>query len=186
MISQILDEIILTPNCPITFSAKVYTLLTDIFLYYDLSINSFMQGIKVNNVIISTKTDYQLTQFPIPRHKYCVMEHYYQGNAFALCTTFTESMAVIRTLKPEDLDVIRRLPSFRRHVEAIKDCRKVIEILQDDGFLIETVQDLVIEIHVYLRHFYWALRVLLNLIVDLPKNLLGKQVWFLNSMYYSI
>lgn len=48
-LNQILDEILLTPKCPFTLSHKVYALLTDIFLYYDLSINSFMTGFKVYN-----------------------------------------------------------------------------------------------------------------------------------------
>lgn len=108
--------------------------------------------------------------------QYSVMEHYHQGNAFALCTTYTESLAAIRALNREDLDAIRRLPSFRRHVESINDCRKVIEILRNDEYLRENLSGLVSDIHAYLRHFYWALRVLLNLVVDLPKNLLGKQV----------
>lgn len=44
---QILEDIILTPTCSITLSGKVFNLLTEIFLYYDLSINSFMQAFKV-------------------------------------------------------------------------------------------------------------------------------------------
>lgn len=104
------------------------------------------------------------------------MEHYHQGNAFSVCTTYAESLAAIRLLSPEDLDAIRRLPSFRRHVESLDDCRKVIEILRNDEFLRKSLGDLITDIHVYLRHFYWALRVLLNLVADLPKNLLGKQV----------
>lgn len=46
-LGKILEEIVLTPNCAVQLSPKVFTLLTDIFLYYDLSINSFMQGFKV-------------------------------------------------------------------------------------------------------------------------------------------
>lgn len=116
--------------------------------------------------------------------QYCVMEHYHQGNAFALCTTYVDSLAAIRTLKSADFEAIRRLPSFRRHVESIDDCRQVIEILQNDDFLMESLCGLVTDIHVYLRHFYWALRVLLNLVQDLPKNLLGKQVC--SSLLFSI
>lgn len=109
------------------------------------------------------------------------MEHYHQGNAFAICTTYAESLAVIRKLERDDFEVIRRLPSFRRHVESIENCRQVIEILKNDDFLRESLCELVTDIHVYLRHFYWALRVLLNLVADLPKNLLGKQV---SAIYY--
>lgn len=46
-LGKLLQDIVLTPNCAVQLSSKVFTLLTDIFLYYDLSINSFMQGFKV-------------------------------------------------------------------------------------------------------------------------------------------
>lgn len=104
------------------------------------------------------------------------MEHYYQGNAFSLCTTYEESLDAIHHLKADDFDTIRRLPSFRRYVESITDCRQVIAILRDDLILKESLCGLIADIHIYLTQFYWALRVLLNLVQDLPKNILGKQV----------
>lgn len=104
------------------------------------------------------------------------MEHFHQGNVFAVCTTYAASLDAIRHLTSDDLDAIRRLPSFRRHVESVTDCRQVIELLKNDEFLRQSLFGLVTDIHVYLRHFYWALRVLLNLVNELPKNLLGKQV----------
>lgn len=144
----------LTPNSAITLSAKVFTLLTDIFLYYDLSINSFMQGFK-----------------------YCVMEHYCQGNLYAMCTTNSAGVKqAIQQMSTEDLEAVRRLPSFRHYVESLLDCRHVIAVLTDEEELRGQLHGLVEDVRVWLQLWYGALRVLLTLVHELPRTQLGKQV----------
>lgn len=104
------------------------------------------------------------------------MEHYNQGNVYALCGPLAKSQCAINQLTSEDLEVIRRLPSFRTYVEYLKDCHKVIAILVEDAYLKQSLPGIIQDIHIYFTNFYCFLRVLLSLIQDLPKNQLGKQV----------
>lgn len=49
-LEQILNNVILTPNVAVNLSANVLNFLTDIFLYFDFSINSFVKGYQVNSL----------------------------------------------------------------------------------------------------------------------------------------
>lgn len=53
-LNNILEEIFFTLNCPFQLGGRVFNLFTDIFLFYDLSVNNFVQNIKVciKNVLI--------------------------------------------------------------------------------------------------------------------------------------
>lgn len=104
------------------------------------------------------------------------MEHFYQGNAYSLCTDYAGMEAAIQQLNTEDLIAIRHLPSFRMHVETMTDCRQVIAILTDDDFLMTMLPHLIQAVHRYFRMFYAMLQLLLALVQDLPKNGLGKNV----------
>lgn len=47
MLNSILDEIILTHHSPFFLSGKSFQILLDIFLFYDYSLHSFIQGFKI-------------------------------------------------------------------------------------------------------------------------------------------
>jgi len=63
------------------------------------------------------------------------MEHFFGGNAFALCTDYSKALGRIKQLTHEDMETIRRLPSFRPYVEQINDCKRIIAVLTDDDYL---------------------------------------------------
>lgn len=46
-LNNILEDMFLTLDCPFQLGGKVFNLFTDIFLFYDLSVNNFIQNIKV-------------------------------------------------------------------------------------------------------------------------------------------
>lgn len=63
-LNTIIEEILLSPVVPFLLSGKVLKLLKNIFLYYDFTTTVFLKG-----------------------YKYCMLEHYSQGNAFSVCTS---------------------------------------------------------------------------------------------------
>lgn len=46
-LNNIIEKIFFHKNCPFHLGGKVFNLFTDIFLYYDLSVNNFIQNFKV-------------------------------------------------------------------------------------------------------------------------------------------
>lgn len=151
-LNQVLEEIFLTENCPFHVSGKAFELLTDVFLFYDFSVTGFVQGIK-----------------------YCMMEHYYANNIKALCCPKEEVSEAIAKLNSENLEQVRRLPSFRPYVES-QDARKRIDLLEDDEFLRKSLSIILSDYHEYIRNFHVVLRILLAFVKELPRSPLGKQL----------
>lgn len=56
------------------------------------------------------------------------------------------------------------------------NCREVIAILTDDAFLKVQLPGMINTVRMYFRDFFCALRLLMSLVVDLPKHHLGKNV----------
>lgn len=107
------------------------------------------------------------------------MEHYHQGNAYALCANYEDSIAAISRLNHEDIEIIRRLPSFRPYIESLTNCKEVIAMLTDDEFMQQRLEEkLIPDVHRYLHYFHCFIRALMTLVQDLPKNLLGNKVCF--------
>lgn len=46
-LNSILNNVLLSENCPFHLGGKVFTLFTDIFLFYDFSVRGFIQNFKV-------------------------------------------------------------------------------------------------------------------------------------------
>ncbi|ALC42132.1 lat [Drosophila busckii] len=151
-LNELLDQVLLSPKYAFHLSGKAFKLLTHIFLYYDFSIQGFIQGFK-----------------------YCLMEHYFAGNAFALCTGYSQALSRIQQLAHEDVETIRRLPSFRPYVEQINDCKRVIAVLTDDNYLKKKLPQLLRDCQLYFLHFRCALEFFTQLVADLPSCPLGKQ-----------
>lgn len=106
-----------------------------------------------------------------------MLEHYSQGNEYSLCTTsYTRSLQRIAQLTPEDLENLRRLPSFRSYIESILDAepRRVVKLLTDDHHLKAEMKTFVGDIFRYIMLFHCFIRVLLVLVKDLPHAPLGK------------
>ncbi|XP_037944547.1 origin recognition complex subunit 3 [Teleopsis dalmanni] len=150
-LNDIVDKVILSPKYAFHLSGKALKFLTHIFLYYDFSLNGFIQGFK-----------------------YCLMEHYFQGNAYALCTSYAASLMKIKSMTHDDMETIRRLLSFRPYVEGINDCKRIIAILTDDDYLKKKLPQLLRDCHVHFMVMRTFLEFLTALVNDLPKCPLGK------------
>ncbi|XP_014099933.2 origin recognition complex subunit 3 [Bactrocera oleae] len=161
-LNEILERVILSPRYAFHLSGKAFKFLTHIFLYYDFSIHGFIQA-----------------------YKYCLMEHFFQGNAYALCANYTASLSRIKALTHEDIESIRRLLSFRPYVESINDCKRIIAILTDDSYLKKKLPQLLRDCHIHFMLLRIFLEFLTVLVGDLPKCPLGKQLRELYSFCLS-
>ncbi|XP_023299678.2 origin recognition complex subunit 3 [Lucilia cuprina] len=150
-LNEILEKVILSPKYAFHLSGKAFKFLTHIFLYYDFSVNGFIQGFK-----------------------YCLMEHYFQGNAYALCTNYSASLTKIKGMTHDDMETIRKQLSFRPYVESINDCKRIISILTDDNYLKKKLPSLLKDCHVYFMLKRIFLEFFTVLVEDLPKCPLGK------------
>ncbi|XP_052888629.1 origin recognition complex subunit 3 [Anopheles moucheti] len=155
-LNKILNEVLLTPFCPFHLSGKVFKLLLDIFLFYDFSVNGFIEGFK-----------------------YAFMDHYFQKSINALSTIINdkdELKAMINDLSSSELDQIRQLPSFRPYVESRQNPQDVVDLLTNDDHLKRTLAPMIVQVHNYWFNFHCALHILQTLVGDLPKAPLGKQI----------
>lgn len=151
-LNEMIDKAILSPNHHFFLSGKVFKFLTDIFLYYDYSIAGFIQSFR-----------------------YCLLEHFMQGNAIALCTNYEDSLEFVSELSHQDIEFIRRLPSFRPYVESLQDCRQIIDILIEDDCIKKHLPSLLKQVHLYSKVFRCFVEFLTVLVEDLPKCPLGKE-----------
>lgn len=100
-LNNILDKVLLTPYCPLHLSGKVFKLMLDIFLFYDFSVNGFVQGFK-----------------------YTFIEHYFKNSINALCTIVSdvdELHVMVNELSASELEHIRQLSSFRAFIESLQN-----------------------------------------------------------------
>ncbi|XP_059059897.1 origin recognition complex subunit 3 isoform X2 [Achroia grisella] len=151
--NQVLEDIFLTYTSPFHLSGKAFELLTDVFLFYDFSVTGLVQSIK-----------------------YCMMEHYYGDNVKALCNGRENIEDIVKNLSTDDLESIRQLMSFRPFLEAQLDCQTKINLFEDDNFFREVLCSEINKLHDYMYTFYVCVRLLAAVLVDLPKNMLGKTV----------
>lgn len=160
-----LDDIILTPRISFHLSANIFSYMTSVFLYYDLTANEFLRALRV-----------------------CMLTHYSQGAAYAVCTpSCVRSMVTIKKMSGntnerishEEIEQIRRLPSFRPYVNALFNQGKfsvVMGILTDDEFFMNALGPLVRNVYCYFMKFHCFMRVLMILVKDLPNAPLGKHL----------
>lgn len=102
------------------------------------------------------------------------MEHYFAGNAYALCTSYSQALVRIKQLTHEDMETIRRLPSFRPYVEQINDCKRIIAVLTDDDYLKKKLPQLLRDCLLHFMLFRCCLEFFTELVGDLPRCPLGR------------
>lgn len=152
MLNRILDEIILTHLCPFALSGKSFNVLVDIFLFYDYSLHSFLQGFKV----------FMLEQF--------------SNNSFSSIYSPEGKMyeGLIDILSHDDCETIRKhCMSFRKHVEEQKNPQTRIDLIENDDALKKLLLKQKPKIYKFFYYFFCSLRMLAVLIDDLPRNNLG-------------
>ncbi|KAF6200551.1 hypothetical protein GE061_004994 [Apolygus lucorum] len=154
-LNNTLNKVFLTPDCPFQLSGKLFKFFTQVFLFYDFSVNRFIQGVK-----------------------YCVMEHYRVGGTptSLLCCPEALLKGRVDQLAHDDIEHIRRLGSFRSYVESTKDKQKQIKLLSDDTFTKKEILKLMTELRLRIKEFYLALSLLHHIVAQLPQYPLGKQL----------
>lgn len=72
-LNSILNNVLLSENCPFHLGGKVFTLFTDIFLFYDFSVSGFIQNFKVFHSIYIPKKIFEfLPNYFIIINKYYI------------------------------------------------------------------------------------------------------------------
>ncbi|KAG8524489.1 Origin recognition complex subunit 3, partial [Galemys pyrenaicus] len=147
-----ITQLLLTTQFPFKLSEKVLQILTNIFLYHDFSIQNFIKGLQLS-----------------------LLEHFYSEPLSILCCNLAEAKKRINFLSDNQCENIRRLPSFRRHVEK-QASEKQVALLTNEIFLKEETQSLLENLHVYHTHYFLVLKCLHNFTSSLPKYPLGRQI----------
>lgn len=173
ILNNVIDHVLLAPDCPFRLSGTTFRMLTDIFLFYDFSVHGFVQGLKVNSYFKSKNIRKCLKLLSF---QYCMMEHFSQGNIYAFCSNDLEPHEIIAKLNKDDLDDIRHLYSFRKFVESRDNPEEIIKLLTDDKALRKRLPDLVLDLKRYWNNFQCALALLHELCANLPKAPFGKNV----------
>lgn len=155
MLNRILDEVILNPHCTFFLSGKSFKVLLDIFLFYDYSLHSFIQGFKV-----------------------FMLEQYYTNVYSSIHFKNGQRVSeMIEHLTHENCEWIRRnCPSFRQYVESQDDPNERIDLIENDETLKQILPRKCCRAYRYFFQFFCCLRMLAVLIEDLPRNNLGKQL----------
>lgn len=149
ILNDIVEKVILTES--IHLSGRVLQFLVEKFLFYDFSISGFVQGVK-----------------------FCLLEHFSQGSLYTLAAG-EKVREILRN--HEDCESIRKLMSVRRHIESLADSQEIISTLTDDNHLRNLLESVWIkEIEEYFLFFHTALCFLHELVRELPRSPLGKQL----------
>ena len=154
MLNRILDEVILTHHCPFFLSGKSFKVLLDIFLFYDYSLQSFIQGFKV-----------------------FMLEQYSRNFFSSIYTIGSIYEGMIDKISHEDCEWLRRnCMSFRFYVENHADPQTRIDLITTDEKLKQFIPKKTCRAFRFFFQFFCCLRMLAVLIEDLPRNNLGKQL----------
>ncbi|CAG9771445.1 unnamed protein product [Ceutorhynchus assimilis] len=150
-LNKILEGVFFSPFCPFQLGNNVFDLFTEIFLYYDFSVQNFVQNIK-----------------------YAMMEHFCYGNAMALCQVEKKDVKEVLTIfTHEDFENVRHLLSFRAFVESEPYTNRILLIIDDEYFKVRVFEKIVI-IQRYIKRLHIFLKCLYTLVSDLPGAPLGK------------
>jgi len=73
--------------------------------------------------------------------QYCMMEHFFNSDYKVLCCSISELSQNIGSLRKEQLEELRQLPSFRRYVDSLPKKEKAPLLLDDCLFKVSEVND---------------------------------------------
>ncbi|KOC66063.1 Origin recognition complex subunit 3, partial [Habropoda laboriosa] len=152
ILSDVLNNTIFCTNIPFKLTGRAFQLLTDIFLFYDFSVESFLQSYKI-----------------------CMIQHFYANNVNSLCCQKKEIEDRIASLTNADLEEIKKLPSIEKYVQQLKERENENDPLESNNFK-GTLTTLLVQFHGYMRRFLITLRCLHDLTSTLPNAPMGKQL----------
>ncbi|XP_065339702.1 origin recognition complex subunit 3 [Cloeon dipterum] len=150
-LSHLINEVILSSKCLFRIGGTVFKMLTDIFLFYDFSIQSFLQ-----------------------KFKFCMLNHFVNRGVFAVYCK--EDLTVdLMTSKDVAKSIVPKLKSFRLFVEQHRGQEK-LDLLTNDDHIKETIKRLENELLDHFDYFLVGLKCLHEMTASLPQHPLGRQV----------
>lgn len=159
-LADLLEVTILSPDILFKLTGRAFQLLTDIFLFYDFSVDRFLQN-----------------------YKLCMIQHFYGNNVNSLCCYPRNIKRRLSALSEEDIGDLKKLPSVVKYLQTQQlDVNKI----SDEAFK-DTIKELLNQFHKYMSRFLTVLRCLHSLVSTLPNAQLGKQLRevYTKAVYYS-
>ncbi|EEB17963.1 origin recognition complex subunit, putative [Pediculus humanus corporis] len=151
-LNQIIEKILFSTKCPFRLSSRCMTFLIDIFLFHSFSVQGFIQGFK-----------------------FCMMEHFYDKSHFTLCCSPENLEKNVEKLSDQDVENMRRIPSFQRFVEkSTKEDRHLL--LLNNEHSKKVIKNMIKDVQEHISNFHVALKCLYILTQDLPQYPLGRHL----------
>ncbi|KAK8381467.1 hypothetical protein O3P69_018502 [Scylla paramamosain] len=151
-LTRVIEKVLMSTKLPFHLGGRPFKLLLDIFLYNDLSVENFIKGLKV-----------------------CMMEHFMGHASSVLCCPAANRPALLRNVTSAQLDLVRKLPSFKTFVEAAPP-KEQVALLLDDSHTKEVILSLLDKVDVWYARFCVLVKVVNALTNRIPGAPLGRQV----------
>ncbi|EFN63928.1 Origin recognition complex subunit 3 [Camponotus floridanus] len=151
-LSDVLENTVFSSKIPFKLIGRAFQLLTDIFLFYDFSVDNFLQNFKI-----------------------CMIQHFYGNNISSLCCKPKDIKERISELTDENIANIKNLPSIAKYLKTSSKVTNGNDKLSDKEFK-ELLESLLIKFHKFMNQFLIILRCLHCLVAPLPGAPMGKQL----------
>ncbi|KAK6628273.1 hypothetical protein RUM43_002085 [Polyplax serrata] len=136
---------------------------------------SFLNNV-VEKILFSEKCPFRLgVQGFIQGFKFCMMEHFFNKNHYSLCCSMDDLDKHVKQLKDDDIEGIRRIPSFQKFVEGSSKDDRVLLLLNNDHTK-KVVKQMICDVQEYMNNFHVALKCLHIITQDLPQYPLGRHL----------
>ncbi|XP_018059490.1 PREDICTED: origin recognition complex subunit 3 [Atta colombica] len=147
-LADVLENTVFSTKIPFKLIGRAFQLLTDIFLFYDFSVDNFLQNYKI-----------------------CMIQHFYKNDASSLCCQPKHIKKKISELTAENIAEIKSLPSIAKYLKTSNGDKK----LSDKEFM-ELLEQLLNKFHKFMNQFLIVLRCLHCMVASLPGSPMGKQL----------
>ncbi|XP_076656484.1 origin recognition complex subunit 3 isoform X2 [Halictus rubicundus] len=151
ILSDVVENIVFCTDIPFKLTGRAIQLLTDIFLFYDFSVENFLYGYKI-----------------------CMIQHFYANNVNSLCCKPNEIKNRISSLTNDYLAEIKKLPSIQNYIKRLQ--KESDEKQIDNNKFKEILTQLLSQFHQYMHRFLIVLRCLHDFMAPLPNSPMGKQL----------
>ncbi|XP_012525761.2 origin recognition complex subunit 3 isoform X2 [Monomorium pharaonis] len=151
-LADILESTVFSTKIPFKLIGRAFQLLTDIFLFYDFSVDNFLQNYKI-----------------------CMIQHFYENNVSSLCCQPKDIKERISRLTDKNIADIKSLPSIAKYLKAFSEVENGDKELSDEEFM-ELLEQLLNKFHKFMDQFLIVLRCLHCLVTSLPGSPMGKQL----------
>ncbi|XP_011865960.1 PREDICTED: origin recognition complex subunit 3 [Vollenhovia emeryi] len=151
-LSDVLEGTVFSTKIPFKLIGRAFQLLTDIFLFYDFSVDNFLQNYKI-----------------------CMIQHFYENNVSSLCCQPEDIKDRMSKLTDENIAEIKSLPSIAKYLKTSSEMANGGEGLGDEEFM-KLLGQLLNKFHGFMDQFLIVLRCLHCLIASLPGSPMGKQL----------